>query len=578
MKRWVPVLMWAFLGGCYDFDRDYEACTAPGGRCFVEPVPAVDGGGIPDAGAADAGHTDAGPSDAGQPDGGQVMDAGQEPLELGEVCTAAGQCASNHCVDGRCCNRACSGQCEACDVAGSDGTCSPVTGAPHGARAECVGTGTTCGGSCDGVDPTACVYPTVTCRALACSGGTLTQEVACNQGQCPAAMPQTCSIKRCESGTACAKVTQLAAGYEFTCALLSDKTVSCWGRNYEGQLGLGHDNEAPTPTSLPSLSSVKEIAAGYGHACALLEDGTVRCWGANYSGQVGNGVASTTPVLTPVTVPNLSGVNQLALGQGHSCARVQSNPSLGVKCWGENDTGQVGDGTFGADRTSPTTVCLSGSSTSCSQLTNAFDIAAGYQHTCIRGASNSVRCWGANNGGQLGQTPDTSAHPNPLLISNFTTTFVDRGGNFSCGRDGVGALSCWGVNNQGQLGRGHNSSTNRHIPAQVCSAFGASCTAFLTNVSQMEGGESHACALAGGEMRCWGQNGYGQLGDGTINSIYWAGKIPFSSGVVGMATGGYHSCALLMDDTVRCWGWNSSGQVGTGSGQASHLTPVSPAW
>jgi uncharacterized repeat protein (TIGR01451 family) len=123
----------------------------------------------------------------------------------GGVCGAANQCKSGTCVDGVCCNTACDGQCEACDVAGSVGTCAPVTGAPHGGRAACASDGSACGGTCDGSNPTSCAYPgaATQCRAAACEGATAILAASCNgTGACPPVQTQACDPYVC-GATAC---------------------------------------------------------------------------------------------------------------------------------------------------------------------------------------------------------------------------------------------------------------------------------------------------------------------------------------------------------------------------------------
>ncbi len=124
-------------------------------------------------------------------------------LVQGAACTANNQCGTGQCVDGYCCDGACGDQCEACNVAGHLGSCTPVSGPPHGARAACATDGTACGGSCDGTNASACSYSTASCRAASCSAGTATLAASCDgAGSCPTLQTQTCNPFVC-GATAC---------------------------------------------------------------------------------------------------------------------------------------------------------------------------------------------------------------------------------------------------------------------------------------------------------------------------------------------------------------------------------------
>jgi alpha-tubulin suppressor-like RCC1 family protein len=148
-------------------------------------------------------------------------------------------------------------------------------------------------------------------------------------------------------------VDQLALGWFHSCARLGDGTVKCWGDNGVGQLGDGTTTNSSTPVAVQGLSGAVEIAAGGLHSCARLGDGTVKCWGNNFSGELGD-VTGTYSSSTPVVVQGLSGAVEIAAGNWHSCARLGDGT---VKCWGGNSDGQLGDGT---DTISPTPVVVQG--------------------------------------------------------------------------------------------------------------------------------------------------------------------------------------------------------------------------
>jgi alpha-tubulin suppressor-like RCC1 family protein len=181
------------------------------------------------------------------------------------------------------------------------------------------------------------------------------------------------------SGGPLNNVMAVAAGEEHTCALLSDGTVRCWGRNYYGQLGDGTTTDRSTPATVSGLSGATAVAAGYSHTCALLGDGTVRCWGANYSGQLGDG--TTTSRHTPVTVSLPLSATAVAAGGNHTCALLGDGT---VRCWGSNFFGQLGDGTTDNSRT-PVTVSLPLSATAVAAGGLSHLRAAGRRHSQVLG-------------------------------------------------------------------------------------------------------------------------------------------------------------------------------------------------
>ncbi|MGO9833342.1 MAG: RCC1 domain-containing protein [Polyangiaceae bacterium] len=136
-------------------------------------------------------------------------------------------------------------------------------------------------------------------------------------------------------------VTAVSAGTA-TCALLGDGTVWCWGDNSYGELGIGAmtPTSSATPLKLPGLSGVTAISVGSRYACAILSDRSVACWGSNEDGTLGNG--TTTTAWAPVPVSNLANVSEIAAGSEHTCAQIADG---GFACWGNNEYGQLGDGT-----------------------------------------------------------------------------------------------------------------------------------------------------------------------------------------------------------------------------------------
>jgi alpha-tubulin suppressor-like RCC1 family protein len=347
----------------------------------------------------------------------------------------------------------------------------------------------------------------------------------------------------------------ISAGGLHTCALTSAGAVKCWGENGSGQLGDGTTEYKTTAVGVSNLSSgITTISAGYRHTCALTSAGGVKCWGENFSGQLGDG--TTTSKTTPVDVSGLSsGVTAISAGGSHTCALMSTT---GVKCWGYNAVGQLGDGTL-EDKTTP--VDVSGLSS------GVTAISAGFNHTCALMSTTGVKCWGDNE--EYGQVGDgtTTDKQTPVDVSGLTggVAAISAGFYHTCALTSAGGVKCWGDNKGGQLGDG--TEMNKTTPVGV-SGLGS-------GVAALDAGGSHTCALMSTTgVKCWGSNPYGQLGDGTIeNKTTPVGVSGLGSGVAAISAGGYYTCALTSAGGVKCWGDNGFGQVGDGTIE-NKTTPV----
>jgi len=349
-------------------------------------------------------------------------------------------------------------------------------------------------------------------------------------------------------------ITAIATGRYHTCALTTGGGVKCWGDNSSGQLGDGTMNDRNTPVDVVGLESgVAAIAAGGSHTCALTTNGGVKCWGANVSGQLGN--ETQIPYSAPVDVVELGrGVFDITAGWEHTCALTTGG---GVKCWGDNSSGQLGDGTTN-DRNTPVDVA--------GLESGVAAIAAGEGHTCALTTSGGVKCWGDNLEGQLGGGTIYS-HITPVDVAGLESDVaaIAVGWEHTCALTTVGGVRCWGNNSSGQLGDG--TMTERNVPVGVIG--------LESGVTAITAGGGHTCALTtGGGVKCWGNNFYGQLGNVTAHQpgipVDVAG---LGIGVVAIAAGGAHTCALTTSGGVKCWGYNYDVQLGDGTTTA-RSTPV----
>ena len=391
-------------------------------------------------------------------------------------------------------------------------------------------------------------------------------------------------------------VLAISAGHDHTCAVTSSGAVKCWGDNSYGQLGDGTTSQRATPTAVIGLGSaaVAVAAGGYwedAHTCVLTSQGAVMCWGSNANGQLGDG--STTSSLCPVNVSGLSsGVRGISAGEHHTCALTNGG---GIKCWGDNDDGQLGDG-GSMDRSIPGDVF---------GLTNSVNgIATGGAHTCALTAGGGVKCWGDNFDGQLGDGTSVGfGFPHDVSGLTNGVDAITAGGGNTCAITVGGGLKCWGRNNYGQLGIG--TTTDRSIPVNVTGLTGGvvmMAAGYLHTCALMENGEvkcwgdhewpptsvgglsgalsiaaggaiPHNCALTrGGGVKCWGFNRWGQLGDGT--TTYRSSPVNvsgLSSGVRAIAAGACHTCAVTTNGEAKCWGCNDYGQLGDGTMTERHM-------
>jgi Regulator of chromosome condensation (RCC1) repeat len=357
--------------------------------------------------------------------------------------------------------------------------------------------------------------------------------------------------------------TAVSTGLMMSCAVRRDGTVLCWGFSSGAYSDPGSTLNSPLAIDVYGITGATAVSVGRGF-CALLADGTVRCRGA------------TDP-------PGITSVAALSSGYSHDCALLEVGT---IQCWGANDYGQLGVGTAAESDVLPSTVL---------GITDAAGVSAGYNETCAALADGTVRCWGVNSYGQLGDgtTTDSSV---PVTVLGLTDAVAAcTGDGHSCARLRDGSVQCWGANSFGQLGNG--TTTDSTVPVVV---------AGITNATTITCGDSHTCVLLNdGSIQCWGADGgggggievIGALGNPTVTGdCKWdltphIPNFPYPSmsvettctpipvqvsginNAVTVAAGYYTTCAVLTDGSVQCWGDNLDGQLGNGS-TSNSILPV----
>jgi alpha-tubulin suppressor-like RCC1 family protein len=358
----------------------------------------------------------------------------------------------------------------------------------------------------------------------------------------------TISVGQTQQFTADGAITPAAVvgGAFHTCMLMSDGSVRCVGRNNAGQLG---NNDATftdvsEPVTPVGLTSVVGLGAGSEFNCALVDDGTMRCWGSNYTGQLGNGTLGGYS-LFPQPVQGITTAIKPVVGSFFTCTILSD---FTVRCWGRNADGQLGNGNT-VDTGSPQSVIGLGS---------VADLTAGGYHTCALMTNGTIRCWGRNDTGQLGNGTVTSSST-PVQVSGITNAIaVSAGGYFTCALLADGTVHCWGWNDYGQIGSPPGFSS---VPVNMSG---------LTNVVSVFAGGYHACAVrSDGTMWCWGNNEFGELGNGTTTGSSTPVQVSGINGPTAVTLGAWHTCVLLADVSARCWGQNIYGQFGNGTTTSS---------
>lgn len=326
---------------------------------------------------------------------------------------------------------------------------------------------------------------------------------------------------------------QLAVGGDFACGLQLEGPLFCWGSNAYGTFGDGTTTSSTTPAAGMNGRRFTSVAAGTDHACGIDVEGTLFCWGRNDSGQLGNGTTGGGSEPTGVQVAGGPWSN-VSAGETHTCAIAIGGA---LYCWGDGSFGQLGLGGYHTTGT-PTRVGT--------ELWTS--VSAGVRVTCGMTSDADAKCWGSGANGVIG---NGSIHDalTPVTVGGLWQQ-VRLGRVHACGVDHTGSLHCWGRNIYGQLGIAAGPSSIIYSVPQR--------TQLQTSLSSLDPGSFHTCVVrsSDGTYKCWGDDGEGQLGEGTPPGPGWR-HVDAS-----LATN--FTCALRADDRALCWGDGSSGQLGNG--------------
>lgn len=344
----------------------------------------------------------------------------------------------------------------------------------------------------------------------------------------------------------------ISGGWSHTCARHSSGQLHCWGRNEYGELGSGSTSMAITRAATPVAGAVMvvDVSARAEHTCYVTVSGRLHCFGRNDTGQIGDGtMAPSRP--TPSEVVGLpETVTRVSIGGGFTCARLASGT---VACWGQNDSGQLGNRSTGP---SLMPVSVTG-------LSDVTDLDSNAAHSCAIHAVGSVSCWGSNNEGQIGNGTTVNALGPTIVDGIDGAVDVATGGRHSCAAIASG-VRCWGWGINGQLGNGMESSPRPVSVGGLPSE----------RVVQVAAGALHSCALLQeGTAYCWGLNDFGQLGDGTTKNRSSAQPVRGLEGLVitEIRCGDRYTCARVEGGDAYCWGYNGHGGLGNGTTEPSSM-------
>lgn len=408
-----------------------------------------------------------------------------------------------------------------------------------------------------------------------CKGNILREQVCARNSAheqveiaCPEAVPGTqCMYNEemqayCGYTDPCPKAVGLEAGTSHTCLLAENGTVWCWGWNMWGQLGDGTTETKPlTPVQVVALDNVTKISAGGVHNCAIKTDGSLWCWGRNGYGALG--IGNNEPQNDgPVEVSTLTDVVDVSAGSAFTCA--VAGPDRSVWCWGDNHSGQLGTGDT-EWRLLPTQI---------ENLSDVASVEAGDFHACVVKNDDTVWCWGSNKLSQIGDETNNTyiENNNPNYASSLVKLIPTQVSGLSnvkslaaaqqhtCALKNDNTVWCFGANFNGQIGVGLSIQDQWAIPVKVEE---------LSDIYQFDAHSRHTCSVrSDGTVWCWGESGPPE----EVGSLKYIQSDFLPTQVEGLkvtiervAVGQYHACGLD-EDTGRVWCWGGKEDADTCDG------------
>jgi len=363
-------------------------------------------------------------------------------------------------------------------------------------------------------------------------------------------------------------LVDVQAGGRGACIVSAAAERYCWGFSRTGLLGvapLSQLEPEPVNFSGPVLDLVLSRPELYGLLCGVRGDGTVECSGdgttvsvSTFSGAAGLFEPISYHLDSPTPIPMLTDVQDLHLADGFGCFRSSTD----VQCWGDNSNRQLGQGgTTVVDILTPVPVVGVGV---------VDELELGDQFGCVR-VGGAVECWGDNQAYQTGEGAVTTDQSVPVSVPGLVDAVdIDLGEDHACALRMTGEVTCWGEDGFGQLGDNDGNTADTNIPVLV--------TGLPPAIEQITVGHDHACALAAGEVYCWGDGGFGQLGQGDGLDSDTALLVPGVSGIVQIEAGLFYTCAVDGAGDVTCWGDSEFGQLGDGgqerTGETEALSPI----